>query len=599
MPGRGGVWLVREIRRRWPQVGVIVLTAGCDQNAADECRLAGAHHYFFKPIKLDEFRHVLDTAARTYRLEQENQAYRTRLERAVRRQTARVRRTFLSRHRQPGADDGGARPVHGRPLPARPLLRAAAGRRRGVGRRRQRKLLSLAAKLHDIGKVGVPEAVLNKPDRLTDDEYRLVKRAPRHRRAHPDADHPQSRSAGRHPRPPRAPRRQRLPRRPFRRPRAAAGPAHRHPRLLRRADHVPRLPFGLAVARRRWKPFAPGPACSSTWGWWRRSSPRSCRSCRWRDRRPLAPRATYGGCCSEPVTSKGRSRSERPTVVALVTAPRRRIRCRRGNPFLLRSGTEAARMSDVLPPSNPPPPPPLSGRLFDAGWFVICAAVSSAWCLTAAAQLERHLRRTDLRSMRPGALAQRQHGRVDAAGHDAAADRRGDAAALPLGAPPRRPAGSRRQVLSAAAVGQSLRARLLVAASALCVEGGAVAGWAVGGAAGRRAAGLRTNFSRQCRSGYYGYCGRRLSAGAGLPLPRRARRPVAAARRLAVAVVRRRRAGQGVGPGLRRTLPNRGRSGAPPRHSRRRAGSVSDRRLADSGGPPCGDAPRAARSAAT
>src|ERR1022692_4327640 len=44
MPGRGGVWLVREIRRRWPQIGVVVLTAGCDQAAADECRQAGAHH---------------------------------------------------------------------------------------------------------------------------------------------------------------------------------------------------------------------------------------------------------------------------------------------------------------------------------------------------------------------------------------------------------------------------------------------------------------------------------------------------------------------------------------------------------------------------
>src|SRR3954470_24112836 len=28
MPGRGGLWLVREIRRRWPQVGVIVITSG-------------------------------------------------------------------------------------------------------------------------------------------------------------------------------------------------------------------------------------------------------------------------------------------------------------------------------------------------------------------------------------------------------------------------------------------------------------------------------------------------------------------------------------------------------------------------------------------
>jgi len=177
MPGRGGVWLVREIRRRWPQVGVIVLTAGCDQNAADECRLAGAHHYFFKPIKLDEFRHVLDTAAKTYRTELENQAYRKRLEHDVRRQTNRVRRTFLS------AIDSLVRTMEERDAyTAGHSLRVRCYALRladalGLGPR-QRKLVSLAAKLHDIGKVGVPEAVLNKPDKLTDDEYRLVQEHP-------------------------------------------------------------------------------------------------------------------------------------------------------------------------------------------------------------------------------------------------------------------------------------------------------------------------------------------------------------------------------------------------------------------------------------
>src|SRR6516164_2238983 len=30
MPGRGGVWLIHQIRQRWPQVGIIVLTAGHD-----------------------------------------------------------------------------------------------------------------------------------------------------------------------------------------------------------------------------------------------------------------------------------------------------------------------------------------------------------------------------------------------------------------------------------------------------------------------------------------------------------------------------------------------------------------------------------------
>src|SRR5207248_4358554 len=53
MPGRGGVWLVREIQRRWPDVSVIVIPAGQDEDAVSECLRAGAHHHFLKPVKLD------------------------------------------------------------------------------------------------------------------------------------------------------------------------------------------------------------------------------------------------------------------------------------------------------------------------------------------------------------------------------------------------------------------------------------------------------------------------------------------------------------------------------------------------------------------
>src|SRR5438045_9264891 len=53
MPGRGGVWLVREIQKRWPEVSVIVVTAGHDTDAVNDCLSAGAHHYFLKPINLE------------------------------------------------------------------------------------------------------------------------------------------------------------------------------------------------------------------------------------------------------------------------------------------------------------------------------------------------------------------------------------------------------------------------------------------------------------------------------------------------------------------------------------------------------------------
>jgi putative two-component system response regulator len=177
MPGKGGIWLVREIHRRWPTTATIVITAGHDYDSAVECLNAGAQRYFLKPIKLDEFRHVLETTLRTYHLQREHDRYHQQLERTVRRQTRKIRRTFLS------AIDSLVLTVEardhytsGHSLRVRQYsLRLAEA----LGlERRLRRQLSVAAKLHDIGKVGVPDVILNKPGLLTDEEFDAVRQHP-------------------------------------------------------------------------------------------------------------------------------------------------------------------------------------------------------------------------------------------------------------------------------------------------------------------------------------------------------------------------------------------------------------------------------------
>lgn len=37
------------------------------------------------------------------------------------------------------------------------------------------EMLKLASPMHDIGKVGIPDNILNKPERLTDDEFEIMK----------------------------------------------------------------------------------------------------------------------------------------------------------------------------------------------------------------------------------------------------------------------------------------------------------------------------------------------------------------------------------------------------------------------------------------
>ena len=43
---------------------------------------------------------------------------------------------------------------------------------------KNRNLLMKSALLHDIGKIGIPDAVLNKPERLTDEEWEIMKEHP-------------------------------------------------------------------------------------------------------------------------------------------------------------------------------------------------------------------------------------------------------------------------------------------------------------------------------------------------------------------------------------------------------------------------------------
>ncbi len=158
-------------------MGIIVLTAAPDTEAAQACLDAGAHHYFLKPIKIDEFHHVLQSAWRTYLLQKEERQHRSELERAVRRQTRRVRRTFLSGIESlVRAMEEKDRYTAGHSLRVRHFSLMLA---QEIGLQdKLRRRLGLSARLHDIGKVGVPEAILNKEGRLDEKEMDCVKEHP-------------------------------------------------------------------------------------------------------------------------------------------------------------------------------------------------------------------------------------------------------------------------------------------------------------------------------------------------------------------------------------------------------------------------------------
>ena len=50
-------------------------------------------------------------------------------------------------------------------------------KRYGYSTKRQDEIYMMGL-LHDVGKIGIPDAVINKPGKLTDDEYELIKTHP-------------------------------------------------------------------------------------------------------------------------------------------------------------------------------------------------------------------------------------------------------------------------------------------------------------------------------------------------------------------------------------------------------------------------------------
>jgi putative two-component system response regulator len=177
MPGRGGLWLVQEVQKRWPEVAVIVVTAGVEDAALEGCLQSGVQHYLLKPVRLDEFQHALQSTWHAQVLQHERQRYQHLLERTVSRQTQKLKQTFLS------AIDSLVRTLEARDAYTSGHSMRVRSYALKLARELQldgwmKKRLSLAAKLHDIGKVGLPEAILNKPAGLSAAEFAVVREHP-------------------------------------------------------------------------------------------------------------------------------------------------------------------------------------------------------------------------------------------------------------------------------------------------------------------------------------------------------------------------------------------------------------------------------------
>ena len=177
MPEMDGVQLLGVIRERWPETAVVMVTGVSDVDLAVQCLGNGAMDYVTKPFRVEEIRGRLGQALEKRRLLLENRAYRQHLEERVQAQARAYEELFLaSLQSLADALEVKDRYTWGHSLRVAQYAVVIA---REVGLDPERfAQLELGARLHDIGKIGVREAVLNKGAPLTPEEYAHVMEHP-------------------------------------------------------------------------------------------------------------------------------------------------------------------------------------------------------------------------------------------------------------------------------------------------------------------------------------------------------------------------------------------------------------------------------------
>lgn len=178
MPEMDGLALVQHIRNRSKDkayVYTILLTSrGDKEDVVKGLSEVGVDDYVVKPFDPDELRARLSVGERTVRLERTLREYGEGLEKIVRKQTRLIRHTqeetiirLLTALESRDEETAG----HVRRIGLFSAHLAAVSGWSGE----QVDDIRLAAPMHDIGKIGVPDAILQKNGPLTTEEFEIIK----------------------------------------------------------------------------------------------------------------------------------------------------------------------------------------------------------------------------------------------------------------------------------------------------------------------------------------------------------------------------------------------------------------------------------------
>ena len=173
MPGGSGTELLSQIAGAYPDTSVIMMTGQDDTRTAIDSLTHGACAYLLKPVRREELVFHARRALERRQLILEKRQYTHRLEERVREQTTTIRRREEEAiHRLLSAslwrDEETGMHIRRVGLLSEVLARAAGW---SVA---EGEDIRLSAPMHDVGKIGIPDAILRKPGPLTPEEFRIM-----------------------------------------------------------------------------------------------------------------------------------------------------------------------------------------------------------------------------------------------------------------------------------------------------------------------------------------------------------------------------------------------------------------------------------------
>jgi putative nucleotidyltransferase with HDIG domain len=186
MPGMSGLEMLPHVKDRSPNTVIVMISGMQTVESAIEALRLGAFDYLMKPFDLRQVEAVVKRALEHQELIVAKQRYENHLEELVEQRTAQLDRALDSledAYRSTlkaltSALETRDAETHGHSERV-VTYSLRLGREYGLDRL-QLKALEFGALLHDIGKIGVPDAILRKPAKLTEDEWVLMREHPLH-----------------------------------------------------------------------------------------------------------------------------------------------------------------------------------------------------------------------------------------------------------------------------------------------------------------------------------------------------------------------------------------------------------------------------------